>query len=277
MVELSAFALEWGPYAMVLLIAGSIAAFLAGLFGIGGGAILVPVFYQIFGELGVDEAVRMHVSVGTSMAIIVPTSISSFRAHLKKRAVDTDYLRSIIFAVPIGVSMASIVAAIISSGGLRVIFAAIALLVAFRMLFARESWRLGDDIPQNPNRFGAGALIGFISTFMGIGGGLLNNTFMTLFGRPLHQAVATSSGLGVLISLPGVLGYVWAGWGASGLPEYSLGYVNLLAALIIMPVTVVLAPIGANAAHALSKRRLEFIFGVFMVIVAARFVMSLFY
>jgi uncharacterized membrane protein YfcA len=118
-------------------------------------------------------------------------------------------------------------------------------------------------------------VIGFFSTFMGIGGGIMNNTFMTLYGRPMHQAVATSAGVGVLISIPGALGYVWAGWGASGLPALSLGFVNLIAIAVIIPVTLIVTPLGVRLAHALSRRQLEVAFGLFLIFVSFRFFASL--
>lgn len=262
-------------FAAALVGAGGVAGVLAGLFGIGGGAVLVPVFYQVFGLLHVDEAVRMHLSVGTSLAIIVPTSIRSFMAHKARGAVDLELLRSSILPVPFGVVMASLIAASVSSGGLRAIFAVIAILVGLRMLFGKESWRLGADIPPNPVRAIVGALIGLLSALMGIGGGVLNNTFMTLYGRPVHQAVATSAGVGVLISIPGLFGYIWAGWGAAGLPPFSTGYVNWVAVAMIVPITLAVAPLGVRLAHALPKRKLEIGFGMFMLLVAARFFYSL--
>lgn len=143
------------------------------------------------------------------------------------------------------------------------------------MVFNRESWRLGTDIPGNPVRALCGALIGFLSALMGIGGGVMNNTFMTLFGRPIHQAVATSSGTGILISVPGVIGMIVAGWSVENLPMFSFGYVNLLGVALVIPVTIFFAPIGAKIAHALPKRTLEVSFGVFMLIVAARFAYAL--
>ena len=189
------------PFALAILAASTLAGVMAGIFGIGGGAILVPVLYQFLTMLGIDEAVRMHVCVGTSLAIIIPTSMRSLSAHMKKGAVDVTLLRQWMIAVPVGVIVASLVAAGISSAGLRIVFAIIAITVAIRLLFNQESWRLGDDIPKNPVRTLVGFVIGFLSTLMGIGGGVLTNTFMTLFGRPMHQAVATSSGVGVLISI----------------------------------------------------------------------------
>ena len=262
-------------FAGALAGAGVVAGVLAGLFGIGGGAVLVPVFYQVFGLLQVDDAVRMHLSVGTSLAIIVPTSLRSFQAHRQRGAVDMELLRSWVVAVPAGVVVASLIAAHVSSGGLRAIFAVIAILVGLRMLFNRVTWRLGADLPPNPARAAVGGMIGLLSALMGIGGGVLNNTFMTLFGRPVHQAVATSSGVGVLISIPGLFGYLWAGWGAPGLPPFSTGYINWVAVALIIPITLLVAPLGVRLAHALDKRQLEIGFGLFCMFVAIRFVVSL--
>jgi uncharacterized membrane protein YfcA len=263
------------PFVGALLVAGGIAGVLAGLFGIGGGAVLVPVFYQMLGALEVDEAIRMHLSVGTSLAIIVPTSLRSFMGHKAKGAVDMDLLKSFAISVPIGVLLATLLVAGISSGVLRAIFAFFSLVIALRLLFGREDWKIAPDVPRGFGKHVAGSFIGFFSTFMGIGGGVFNNTFMTLFGRPIHQAVATSSGVGVLISIPGMIGYIWAGWGGLNLPPFSIGYVNVLMVLIIIPVTLMVAPVGVRLAHALSKRKLEVGFGLFLILVAARFFYSL--
>jgi uncharacterized membrane protein YfcA len=258
-----------------IMVAGIVSGLMAGLFGIGGGAVLVPVFYAVLGLLGVDESVRMHVSVGSSLAIIVPTSLRSFHAHFRRGAVDMDILRSFLIPVPAGVVLASLVAASISSAGLRAIFAAIMVLVGIRLLFNREHWRIGTTVPGNPARAIIGVIIGFFSTLMGIGGGIMNNTFMTLFGRPIHQAVATSSGVGVLIAIPGTLGYVWAGWGHPDLPVLSTGYVNWIAVAVIIPVTLLVTPYGVAIAHALKRRHLEIAFGLFCLFVSARFFSSL--
>jgi uncharacterized membrane protein YfcA len=266
---------ELATFALAIGVAGIVAGLMAGIFGIGGGAVLVPVFYQVFGLLGVDEAVRMHLSVGTSLAIIIPTSLRSFAGHHAKGAVDMDLLKTFLIPVPVGVVLASLTAASISSEGLRIIFSVITLLVAFRLLFNRESWRLGSDIPGNPARSIIGVVMGYFSTLMGIGGGIMNNTFMTLFGRPMHQAVATSSGVGVLIAIPGTIGYIWAGWGHPLLPVASTGYINWIAVAIIIPLALVVTPYGVRIAHALSKRQLEIGFGLFCVFVSARFFISL--
>ncbi len=266
---------EIAVFALAVALSGVVSGLMAGVFGIGGGAVLVPVFYQVFGLLGVEEAVRMHLSVGSSLAIIIPTSLRSFTSHKARGAVDMELLRSFYVPIPVGVVLASLTAALISSEGLRIIFAVITLLVAFRLLFNRESWRIGTEIPGNPARGVIGVLIGYFSTLMGIGGGVMNNTFMTLYGRPMHQAVATSSGVGVMIAIPGTLGYIWAGWGAPGLPIASTGYVNWIAVALIIPIALIVTPWGVRLAHALSRRQLEIAFGLFCVFVSARFFWSL--
>lgn len=262
-------------FALAIAGAGVVSGLLAGVFGVGGGAILVPVFYQVLGLLHVDDSVRMHLSVGSSLAIIIPTSISSFTAHRRRGAVDTDLLKSLTLSVPVGVVLASIAAAFISSGGLRSVFAVITLLVGLRLLFNRESWRLGSVVPGGAVRSVIGVLIGFFSTLMGVGGGVMNNTFMTLYSRPLHQAVATSSGVGVMIAVPGTLGYIWAGWGNPLLPVFSTGYVNWIMVGLIIPMAITVTPFGVRLAHWLKKRQLEIGFGLFCLFVSARFFISL--
>lgn len=267
--------LELLELAAAVAVSGLISGVLAGLFGVGGGAVLVPVFYQVFGLAGVDEAVRMHVSVATSTGIILPTAIRSFTAHRARGAVDMDLLKSWVLPIPVGVLLATFTAAKLSSAGLRIVFAVIAFVFALRMLFNRSSWRLGDDLPKQPWRSAVGLVVGYISTLMGIGGGVLNNTYMSLYGRPMHQAVATSSGVGVLIAIPGTIGYILAGWGHPLLPPLSLGFVNLLGVAIVIPITLLTAPLGVRMAHAMPKRRLELLFGCFLLFVSLNFVRTL--
>ena len=263
-----------GLMALAMALAGSVAGVLAGLFGIGGGAILVPILVEFLAVMGVSESVRVHMAVGTSLAIIVPTSIRSYRAHFARGAPDRDLLKSWVIWVPLGVLIAGVFVAGVSGSVLRIIFAVVAILIAAKMLLNRDSWTLSDDLPPQPWRGGTGFVIGFVSTFMGIGGGNLNNVFMTSFGRSIHEAVATSAGLGALIAVPGVLAYVVIGLGHPDLPALSVGYVNLIALAVIMPVTMLCAPLGVRLAHGLSKRQMEILFGVFLLVVAARFITS---
>ncbi len=262
---------ELMTFATAVVAASIVAGLLAGVFGIGGGAILVPVMYHFFVLLDIEESIRIQIAIATSLGIIVPTSLRSFFAQKKRGAVDLVLLRDWAIPVPVGVALASLVAFFASGDSLKGIFAVIALGVASRMIFNRASWRLGDDLPENPWRALVGAVTGFFSTLMGIGGGIMCNTFMTLYGRPIHQAVATSAGVGVLVSIPGVIGWALAGWRVEGLPPLSIGYVNLIGIALVIPITMVMAPLGVRLAHALPKRALEISFGVFLLTVSAQF------
>jgi len=270
--------------AIALLVAGAITGFLAGLFGVGGGAVLVPALYELFRFAGVPDDVRMPLCVGTSLAIIIPTSIRSYYAHRATRAVDTTVLRNWAVPVVIGVVVGSFIARYAPAELFKIVFVAIAGISAVRLLFGRDSWRFADDMPKGFFLRAYGGVIGVLSTLMGIGGGQLSNLFMTFYGRPIHQAIATSSGLGVLISIPGAIGYIYAGWPAAAanpdvlalqLP-FALGYVSLIATIIVAPTSVLTAPLGVKLAHALPKRALEISFGIFLLLVCARFFVSLF-
>lgn len=253
-----------------LALAGLVAGVLAGLFGIGGGAILVPILISTFPLLGVDPSVVAHMAVGTSLAIIIPTAVRSHRAHRRKGAGDEALLRRWMLWVPLGVITASLIVGNVAGDVLRIVFAGAALVIAVKMLFNRASWTLAPDLPPQPVTNAVGFGIGFLSTFMGIGGGNLNNLFMTSFGQPIHKAVAVSAGLGIMIAVPATVGYVYAGWGLETLPGWSLGYVNLLAAALVIPFSTLAAPMGAGLAHRLSARRLEILFGLFLLVVIVR-------
>lgn len=263
------------PLFLTLVVTSALAGLLAGLFGVGGGAIFVPVLYHTFIHLKVDPAIAMHLSIGTSLAIIIPTAVRSLAAHGRHDAVDTELLKQWIVAVPLGVAAGTFVAAAASSAELKAIFAAIAFLLGLKMLIGRLPLRFGDDLPGLVGRSVAGFSIGVLSALMGIGGGVLNNTFMTAYGRSIHQAVATSAGVGALIAVPGLVSYAVAGWGDPRLPAFSLGYVSLAALVVAAPASMLVAPLGARLAHKMSKRQLELGFGVFLMLVALQFVLSL--
>lgn len=263
--------------------AGALTGLLAGVFGVGGGAVIVPVLYEFFRLLGVPDEVRMPLCIGTSLAIIAPTSVRSFRAHQKKGAVDMSILKLWAVPVVIGVIMGGFVARFAPETLFKTVFVAVATVSAVKLLGARESWRLGSDIPGNVVMRIYGWLIGVLSSLMGIGGGQLSSLFMTFYGRPIHQAVATSSGLGPLIAVPGAISYIFAGWGkAAAYPDvtllqwpYALGFVSLLGMILIFPASMITAPMGARLAHALPKRRLEIAFGLFLLTIALRFLWSM--
>jgi uncharacterized membrane protein YfcA len=268
---------------LMLVAVGALSGFFAGIFGIGGGAILVPVFYECFRLAGVPLEVRMPLCIGTSLAIIIPTSIRSFRAHHARGAVDMEILKIWWLPVVIGVIAGSITARYAPERLFKIVFVGVAWSAAARLLLARDNWKLGEDLPRGPLMQLYGFVVGLLSTLMGVGGGLFANLLMTFYGRPIHQAVATSSALAVLISIPGALGYVYAGWpAASRYPDvvalqlpFALGYVSLIGALLVMPTSLLTAPLGVRAAHAMSKRTLEIAFGCYLFIVGSRFVISL--
>src|SRR5947208_4935158 len=269
--------------ALLLVAVGALSGFLAGLFGIGGGAILVPVFYECFRLAGVPLEVRMPLCIGTSLAIIIPTSLASFRAHYIRGAVDMEILRRWWLPVVLGVMAGSVTARFAPERLFKIVFVIVAWSAAARLLLARDTWKLGDDVPKGFLMRVYGFFVGLLSTLMGVGGGLFANLLMTFYGRPIHQAVATSSAIAVLISIPGAIGYVYAGWPAAArFPDvtalqlpFSIGYVSLIAALLVMANTVITAPLGVRAAHAMSKRKLEIAFGCYLFIVGGRFVISL--
>src|SRR5438105_12922476 len=269
--------------ALMLVAVGALAGFFAGIFGIGGGAILVPVFYECFRLAGVPLEVRMPLCIGTSLAIIIPTSIRSYRAHHARGAVDMEILKSWWLPVVIGVIAGSVTARYAPERLFKIVFVGVAWTAAARLILARDSWKLGEAFPEGLVMKLYGLVVGLLSTLMGIGGGLFLNLLMTFYGRPIHQAVATSSALAVLISIPCTIGYVYAGWPAAArYPEvtalqlpFALGYVSLICAVLVMPRSLLTAPLGVRAAHAMSKRRLEMAFGLYLFVVGGRFVISL--
>jgi uncharacterized membrane protein YfcA len=262
--------------AIALVLAGGLTGLLAGLFGVGGGAIIVPILYQTFMVIGVPDAVRMPLTVGTSLAVIIPTAITSYLAHRKKGAVDEVALR--LWALPcvIGVVIGSAAATFAPAALFKIVFAAVSAAIGIRLLLGRQEAHIAKDLPRPlPMRI-IGFGIGILSALMGISGGMLTNMAMLMFGRSIHQAVATSAGLGVFISIPGAIGYALAGWPhMSELPPFSLGYVSLPGAILLAAMGMWVAPIGARLAHAIARRRLELAFAVYLLIMSARFVVAL--
>jgi uncharacterized membrane protein YfcA len=269
--------------AFLLVAVGAISGFLAGVFGIGGGAILVPVFYECFRLAGVPLEVRMPLCVGTSLAIIIPTSIRSYRAHQARGAVDMEVVRMWWLPLLAGVLAASVIARYAPERLFKIVFVMVAFGAAARLLSGQENLRFGDDLPKGPLMRIYGFVVGLLSTLMGIGGGLFANLLMTLYGRPIHQGVATSAALAVLVSIPGALGYIYAGWPvAAHYPDvlalqapFAIGYVSLIGAILVMPTSLLTAPLGVRAAHAMSKRTLERAFGAYLLIAGSRFAVSL--
>ncbi|MDP1627613.1 sulfite exporter TauE/SafE family protein [Parvibaculum sp.] len=268
--------MELAPFAAGLVVTGLVAGVLAGLLGVGGGIVIVPVLYHVFTLLGIDEAVRMHLAVGTSLGTIILTSIRSVRAHAKKGAVDWDMLKSWALPILVGVASGTLIAAYVGGDVLTAVFATIALVVAANLAFGKESWRLGTELPGKPAQYSVAGVIGMLSALMGIGGGTFAVSFMTLYGKNPREAVATSSGLGVLIAVPAVIGFIWAGWNDPLLPPFSLGYVNLIGMALIAPLSVLAAPWGAALAHAISPKALIRAFALFLALTSLQMFYRLF-
>jgi len=262
--------------AAAVILGGIVTGLLAGLFGVGGGAIIVPVLYEIFRIIGVPDEVRMQLCVGTSLAIIVPTSIRSFRAHQARGKLPVEILR--IWAAPIivGVVAGGFIAAIAPSALFKIVFIGMASLIAAKMLLGRESWRFGDRLPGRAAMMGYGFAIGLYSSLMGVGGGALSNIVLTLHGTSMLAAVGIGAGIGVLISIVGTISYILAGLPHQALlPPLSLGFVSLLGVVLMAPISALTAPLGARFAHALPKRQLEIAFGIFLLLISVRFLVSL--
>ncbi len=271
MALLDGYSLAWiVALAAALLATGMVAGMLAGMLGVGGGIVIVPVLYHVFTLLQLDESVRMHVAVGTSLATIVPTSVMSARAHWRKGNLDFTLLKKLVPTVMVGVLLGSVLSGHIGGASLSAVFAVVALLVALYMAFQREGARLSQRLPGAAGTAGMGLSIGGLSTLMGIGGGTLSVPLLHAFNTPMHVAVGTGAALGMFISLPGALAFAINGFGASGVPPASIGYVNLLGLALIVPATLLTTPWGARMAHTMHAPLLRKVFAGFLALTSAR-------
>jgi uncharacterized membrane protein YfcA len=267
---------ELALLALAIVVGGVLTGLLAGVFGVGGGAIIVPVLYEIFRILGVTEDIRVQLCVGTSLAIIIPTSIRSYLAHRERGTLPAGVLKTWIVPISAGVIIGSVIAAVAPASLFKSFFAIMAFLLGLKFLFAKESWRIADTLPGRAMMWVYGLFIGFYSAMMGVGGGAVSTLILSVYGQPIHAAVGLSAGVGVIISLIGTIGFIIAGLPYQALmPPLSIGYVSLLGVALMAPVSALAAPYGARIAHALSRRKLELAFGIFLWIVAFRFIVSL--
>lgn len=256
--------------AIAMALTGAVGGAIAGLLGVGGGIVIVPVLEIVLGMIGVDPAVRMHIAVGTSLATIVPTSISSARAHHRRGAVSMRLVRVWSPWIVMGTIVGTLVAGEVTSQVLYVVFGVVALVVAIKMILPLDDKIVAADVPRGFLGPLLPAFIGSVSAMMGIGGGSMSVPVMTLCNQPIHKAVGTSALFGAFIAVPGALGFMYTGWGNALLPPASLGYVNLAGFLLIIPTSIACAPLGARLAHALPRRTLSLLFGLFLAIVAIR-------
>lgn len=255
----------------IVAAAGVFAGVLAGLLGVGGGIVIVPVLEFAFGVIGAPDDLRMHLAVGTSLASIIPTAISSSLAHRRRNGIDATVARGWSGAIALGAALGAWLASRVGGSVLATVFGVVALVVALRMLTARELPPRATGAEPTARRWlPVPVAIGGISAMMGIGGGTLSVPVLTALGLPIHRAVGTSAWFGLWIATAAAAGFAWLGMGASGLPPGSVGYVNVVALAVLLPTTVLAAPLGARLAHSLSRRQLQVAFGVFLLLTAAR-------
>lgn len=264
------------PLILTLLFVGGVAGLSAGLFGIGGGAVMVPALYFAFNALGVPKSVVMHCAVATSSAIIIVNAVRATRSHHTHGAVDWDLLwpKNLFLSYALWIGIGAFLAAIwlapkMSGQALTLLFAVVAGIISLQFIFGRPDWKLRETVPGGLARPVVGGGVGVLSSLMGIGGGSLTVPLMSICGVPIHRAVATASGFGFAIAVPATLGFIISGWSTAGRPAFSLGYVNMLGFVLVASVAFVTIPLGARLAHAMSQRKLKLIFGICLLLVAA--------
>jgi uncharacterized membrane protein YfcA len=261
---------------LYILAGGFVTGILAGLFGIGGGGIIVPVLYEVFGVMHVPDAVRMQLCIGTSLAIIVPTTVRSYMAHKKRGAVIPNVVR--IWTLPAigGVVVGSVAATFAPAAVFKIAFVVFATFIGTKMLFAGDRWNVSKELPGRGLLLIYGFITGLFSSLVGVSGGAISNAVLTLYGQPMQRAAATSSGIGVPITIVGTVGYAIAGWPyMAELPPLSIGYVSLLGFILMAPVSSYMTGYGVRLAHWLPRRRLEIGFGIFLMLVSLRFIATL--
>jgi uncharacterized membrane protein YfcA len=252
---------------LLLAAIGAFAGVLAGLLGVGGGIVLVPAFFYAFQTLGYDGPQLMQMCLATSLATIIVTSIRSVLSHNKKGAVDWSILRTWAPGIVIGAVLGMLLVAQLRTTALQAIFGGLALIVGLYMGFGRADWRLGQAMPTGIKRAILSPVVGFLSVLMGIGGGSFGVPLMSLYNTPIHRAVATAAGFGVLIAVPAVVGFLMVDM-TTGKPPFTLGAVNLVAFFIVIAMTLITAPMGVKLAHAMDPKPLKRVFAVFLVVVA---------
>jgi uncharacterized protein len=253
---------------------GIVAGILAGLLGVGGGLVIVPMLLYCFTVEGVSYDVMMHLALGTSMASIMFTAISSFMAHNRMGAVHWDIVRKIVVGILVGTFLGSCVASRLSTAFLSIFFVVFLYYVAIQMILDRKP-TASRQLPGNLGMFGVGNVIGAVSSFVGIGGGSLSVPFLVWCNIPVHHAIGTSAAIGFPIAVAGTIGYVYSGLHASNLPDYCLGYVYLPGLAGIVCASMLTAPLGARLAHRLPVRKLKQVFAVLLTIMGTRLLFGL--
>jgi uncharacterized membrane protein YfcA len=261
---------------LLILAGGVVTGILAGLFGIGGGGVIVPVLYEVFGVIHVPDALRMQLCIGTSLAIIVPTTVRSYVGHKKRGAVIPQVLRIWTLPAIVGVLIGSVTASFAPGAVFKIAFVIFTAFISAKMLFAGDRWNLGDKLPGPALMSVYGLVTGLFSSLVGVSGGAVSNAVLTMYGQPMQRAVATSAGIGVPITVVGALGYAIAGWPhIHELPPLSFGFVSVIGFVLMAPVSSYMTGYGVRLAHWLPRRKLEIGFGLFLMLVSLRFLATL--
>jgi uncharacterized membrane protein YfcA len=253
---------------LLLIVIGGLAGVLAGLLGVGGGIVLVPSFFYAFSTLGYGGPQLMQVCLATSLATIIVTSIRSVLSHNKKGAVDWGILKGWAIGIAVGSVIGVSVAAGLRSGTLQAIFGCLGIVIGLYMGLGRSEWRLGEAMPTGLRRAVLSPVVGFLSVLMGIGGGSFGVPLMSLHNTPIHRAVATAAGFGVIIAVPSVIGFLLLQIDPATRPPFTVGAVNLPAFLVVIAMTLLTAPLGVKLAHAMDPKPLKRVFAVFLTLVA---------
>lgn len=264
--------LGYWPFVLGLMVTGVLSGIAAGLLGIGGGAIIVPALGTALLFLGYDSDVVQHVAVGTSLAIIIPTGIMSARAHYKRGSLDVKVLRLWAPIIVVGTFIGGLMAGLFSGDVLRIVFAVMAFVIAANIVFGFQTKLMGHLNGSSLTHRISAFIVGYLSSLMGIGGGSLTVPTLVAFGATMHSAVGTSAAVGVAIAISGTLGFIISGWGAAGLPPLSLGYINLLALVLVAVLAALFAPLGAALAHRLDQKTLKYVFAAFLVVMGLNMV-----
>ena len=262
-------------YFICLLITGVIGGLIAGLFGVGGGIVIVPILFWIFTSLNFPNEILMHMAIGSSLATIIPTSISSARAHYHRGSIEIDIIKKWAPGIFLGAIIGGLSGKYFSVNELKYLFASIAFLVALNMFF-KEPLRLGNNFPKSRLlNIIMSSLIGLVSSLMGVGAGTLGVPALVALSVPIHKAIGTAAALGLFIAVPATLGLAFSGFNIPNRPPMSIGYVNLIAFFIMFPLTVFFAPVGVKLAHRINQRALKSIFGIFLIITSIKMLSSI--
>ena len=262
-------------YFIGLLITGVIGGLIAGLFGVGGGIVIVPILFWIFTSLNFPSEILMHMAIGSSLATIIPTSISSARAHYHRGSIEIDIIKKWAPGIFLGAIIGGLSGKYFSVNELKYLFASIAFLVALNMFF-KEPLRLGNNFPKSRLlNIIMSSLIGLVSSLMGVGAGTLGVPALVALSVPIHKAIGTAAALGLFIAVPATLGLAFSGFNIPNRPPMSIGYVNLIAFFIMFPLTVFFAPVGVKLAHRINQRALKSIFGIFLIITSIKMLSSI--